>query len=198
MYLVKKSSIRSLEKLFSWKRNFTLALPVTSGLLLTSQKAAMSTEITETLNKESLVVTFSRNRLPIRFIPQFTVAQIPNPIPPRTPQLPLETPQPTLPPPVELDPSETPSPEILTSPETITVKKFEFKGNTAFSNAELSQTVKEFTNRPISFAELLQAEEKIRDKYTAGCRGDSQQPCYLNSGAFIPPNSTFPPRSTKI
>ena len=176
---------------FSWKRNFTLAIAITSGLLLTSQKAAISIEITETLDRESLPVSFFRNRLPSQLLPKFTVTQLPNPIPPRTPQPPIEDSQPMSPPPVELNPSETPLPEIPTIPGTITVKKFEFAGNTAFSDEQLRQTVKEYTNRPISFAELLQAEEKIRDRYTAGCQGDSQQPCYINSGAFIPANQTF-------
>lgn len=127
-----------------------------------------------------------------QLIPKITISQLPNPIPPRTPEPPLEDSQPTPQPPVELNPSETPSsPETPPIPGTITVKKFEFEGNTAFSDTELRQTVKQFTNRPISFAELLQAEEKIRNKYTAGCQGDSQQPCYINSGAFIPANQTF-------
>ena len=37
----------------------------------------------------------------------------------------------------------------------------------------------------------MQVEEIIKNKYTAGCQGDNQQPCYLNSGAFIPANQTF-------
>ncbi len=37
----------------------------------------------------------------------------------------------------------------------------------------------------------MQAEEVIQNKYTAGCQGNSTQPCYISSGAFIPANQTF-------
>ena len=119
------------------------------------------------------------------------LAQIPNPIPPRPSEQPIQTP--TNPPtPVELDPPETPSLEELPAiPGSITVTKFEFEGNTAFSDEELSKTVQQFTGRPISFSELLQAEEAIRNKYTEGCQSNIEKPCYINSGAFISANQTF-------
>ena len=122
---------------------------------------------------------------------QDRVAQIPNPIPPRNPQIPEAKPQPQNAP-IELTPNEndnTPaSPEI---PGTISVKEFKFVGNTAFSDAELQKALKGLTERPISFAELLQAESIIKDLYTAGCGGQSASPCYINSGAFIPADQTF-------
>ncbi len=59
-----------------------------------------------------------------------------------------------------------------------TVEKFEFEGNTAFSTERLQAEIAEFTNRPISFADLLQAEAKITKLYTDNG--------YVNSGAAIP------------
>ncbi|MCU0542222.1 MAG: BamA/TamA family outer membrane protein [Oscillatoriaceae cyanobacterium Prado104] len=51
-------------------------------------------------------------------------------------------------------------------------------GNTAFSSEALAKVTAEFTNKPISFAELLQAEAAVTKLYVdAG---------YINSGAVIP------------
>ena len=121
-----------------------------------------------------------------------TQADFPNPIPPRTPQPSIPNPQPRSTPPVELNPPSAPAvPELPAIPGDITVKEFKFEGNTAFSDAELEQAVKELIGKPISFAELLQAEEIIKEKYTAGCQGNLTLPCYINSGAFIPANQTL-------
>ncbi len=181
------------EPLHSLKRNFTWAIALTPGLLLSGQQETVSAiDIAETVDKESLPVTILTQRLASQLLTKFSVTQLPNPIPPRTPQPPLEDSQPTPQPPVELKPSPSPStPGLSDIPGTITVKQFEFIGNTAFSDAELRETVKEFTSKPLSFAELLQAEEKIKNKYTAGCNTNSDRPCYINSGAFIPANQTF-------
>ncbi len=181
------------EPLHSLKRNFTWAIALTPGLLLSGQQETVSAiDIAETVDKESLPVTILTQRLASQLLTKFSVTQLPNPIPPRTPQPPLEDSQPTPQPPVELKPSPSPStPGLSDIPGTITVKQFEFIGNTAFSDAELRETVKEFTSKPLSFAELLQAEEKIKNKYTAGCNPNSDRPCYINSGAFIPANQTF-------
>ncbi len=43
-------------------------------------------------------------------------------------------------------------------PGTVTVERFEFEGNTAFSAEELGDLLKPFTGKPITFSELLQAE----------------------------------------
>ena len=119
------------------------------------------------------------------------LSQLPNPIPPRPSEQPIQTP--TNPPtPVELNPTEKPSlDDFPVIPGSITITEFEFEGNTAFSDEELSETVKQFTGRPISFSELVQAEEAVRNKYTEGCQSKTEKPCYLNSGAFIPANQTF-------
>ncbi len=181
------------EPLWDWKLNLGIAL--TSVILITSQQNQVSAT---TLNDSEVIhplsVTQTNNRLRTQLLPKIYLAQnqFPNPIPPRTPEPPIRDPQPQPTPPVELNPAPTPTPPgLLEIPGTITVKQFKFIGNTAFSNNELREVVKDFTNKPISFAELLQVEEIIKNKYTAGCRGDNQQPCYLNSGAFIPANQTF-------
>lgn len=69
-------------------------------------------------------------------------------------------------------------------PGSITVTRFEFDGNTAFSDEELTEVTAPFTNRPITFTELLQAEAALTQQYTeAG---------YINTGAVIPADQTLP------
>lgn len=90
-----------------------------------------------------------------------------------------------LPPPSELlKPSTQESPpalELPNVPGTITVQKFEVVGSTAFSAEELEQFTKPFTQRPITFAELLQVRAAITKLYVD--RG------FITSGAFIPPQT---------
>ncbi|MGE5655265.1 MAG: ShlB/FhaC/HecB family hemolysin secretion/activation protein [Actinomycetota bacterium] len=107
-------------------------------------------------------------------------AQIPNPIVPEPPRpQPIPTPQPPPEPPLNLPQPTPPTPEPSpTVPGAIAVQRFEFVGNTAFSSEELAKVTAAFTNRPITFAELLQAEAAVTKFYTdAG---------YINSGAVIP------------
>lgn len=103
--------------------------------------------------------------------------------PPPPSRFPETTPSPALPPPEQLlnplaptTPDETPQ-----TPEgaQITVKQFEFTGNTAFSDEELAEVTAEFTNRPITFAELLNARTAVTQLYVNNG--------YATSGAFIPP-----------
>ncbi len=114
------------------------------------------------------------------------ISQLPNPIQPREPELPAPTPpqppessplQPTQPTPAE---SEV-RPEI---PGTIRVDRFEFEGNTAFSNRELAEITQTFVGREITFAELIAVEAAVTQKYLAAG--------YINSGAVIPANQSFP------
>jgi hemolysin activation/secretion protein len=181
------------EPLWNWKLNLGIAL--TPVILITSQqKQVCGTSLNDSEVINPLSVTQTNSRLKTQPLPQIYLAQnqVPNPIPPRTPEPPIKDPQPQPKPPVELNPAPTPtSPELLEIPGTITVKQFKFIDNTAFSDAELKDAVKKLTGKPISFAELLQAEEIIKSKYTVGCQGDTPQPCYINSGAFIPANQTF-------
>jgi hemolysin activation/secretion protein len=109
----------------------------------------------------------------------------PNPIFPREPTLP--TPQPPAPQPNPLDPPP-PSPGLppvrLPNPdETIVVDRFVFEGNTAFSDEALAAVTQPYIGKPITFAELLQAEAAVTQTYVdAG---------YINSGAVIPAAQTF-------
>ncbi len=73
---------------------------------------------------------------------------------------------------------------IRENTETIAVERFEFEGNTAFSDRELASVTQQFTGRPLTFAELLAAEAAVTQRYVdAG---------YINSGAVILANQTFP------
>lgn len=93
-------------------------------------------------------------------------------IPHTPPQAPLK-PLPTLP----------SSEERSKLPGSITVTRFEFDGNTAFSDEKLTEVTVPFTNRPLTFASLLQAETAVTKLYTeAG---------YINSGAVIPSGQTL-------
>lgn len=85
-----------------------------------------------------------------------------------------------LPPPEELLPPPTQPPlDEPTVPGTIIVKQFQFNGNTAFSSEELVAVTEPFTDRPISFTELLQARSAVTQLYVNNG--------YITSGAFIPP-----------
>jgi filamentous hemagglutinin family protein len=72
-------------------------------------------------------------------------------------------------------------PKLLTAkiPERITVNRFDLKGNQVFDSEELAKVLTPYTNKPLSFAELLQARRAITEYYTQ--RG------YITSGAYIPP-----------
>jgi hemolysin activation/secretion protein len=113
------------------------------------------------------------------------ISQLPNPIQPREPELPAPTP-PQPPEPSPLRPTQpTPAegefrPEI---PGTIRVDRFEFEGNTAFSDRELAEITKSFVGREITFAELIAVEAAVTQKYLAAG--------YINSGAVIPANQSF-------
>lgn len=124
---------------------------------------------------------------PSRLSPLESLSQIPNRLSPKPflppPDLPSET---------ESPPLETPSPQPVPSPSveipgTIDIERFEFVGNTAFSDEELREIVRDFTGREITFSELLEAEAAVRQKYQAGCgSNNTDQPCYINSDAIIP------------
>lgn len=121
----------------------------------------------------------ARNNWPSR-TETSSLAQVPAPIPPKIPEPPfpnfpiqIESPQ------LEITPPEAPGNESE-RPEPflpVEINKFEFVGYTAFTKEELEEVVQPFTERPITFAELLQAEKAVTDKYV--------QAGYINSGAVI-------------
>lgn len=101
-----------------------------------------------------------------------------NPLPPQPPEPPR---LPTLPPPEDLlQPPVVPIPpkESFSLPGKIFVKDFRFEGNTAFSDAELKRLLKPYTQRRITFVELLQARSVITQYYV--------DQGYVTTGAFIP------------
>ena len=108
-------------------------------------------------------------------IPTVILSQVPSRNPPEKP---IPIPQPLPKPSLELPSRTLPSSEEGSDlPKNITVTKFEFEGNTAFSDEKLTEVAGKFTNRPITFAELLQVEAAVAKLYTdAG---------YINSGAVI-------------
>ncbi|MBD2353610.1 ShlB/FhaC/HecB family hemolysin secretion/activation protein [Tolypothrix sp. FACHB-123] len=76
----------------------------------------------------------------------------------------------------------------------IQVTKFEVVGSTVFSQEELDKILQEFINKPITFPQLLEAADKITELYTQGCQPENKNtdlPCYVNSGAYIPAKQTF-------
>lgn len=109
-------------------------------------------------------------------------ASVPNPILPPTqePQAP-----PLLPPnpdPLEIFPaSPTPREEIPSVGEpTLVVERFEFVGNTLFTEEELAAVTAAYTNRPITFSELEAAANQVTELYlTQG---------YITSGGYVPSN----------
>ncbi|GAB4225703.1 MAG: hypothetical protein Kow0049_03800 [Stanieria sp.] len=80
--------------------------------------------------------------------------------------------------PLDYDRNQLQLPQVTPVPQTITVKKFEFMGNTVFSTAELNQIIVEYTSKPITFVQLLQIADRITQAYV--------QKGYITSGAYIP------------
>lgn len=107
-----------------------------------------------------------------------TLAQ-PQPLTPERPQPPV--PQ-TLPPsnnPLNDGLERPPIPEsVLDIPGTVVVEKFNFAGSTVFSQAALNQAIAEYTNKPISFAQLIEAANVITQLYV--------KEGYITSGAYLP------------
>jgi hemolysin activation/secretion protein len=103
--------------------------------------------------------------------------------PPSGQPLPEAQPLPVLPPPDQLLPIPSPTPtQPEVTPETISttlvVERFEFVGNTVFSALELAKVTAPYTNRQISFTELLQVRSEITKLYV--------NQGYVTSGAIIP------------
>jgi hemolysin activation/secretion protein len=81
----------------------------------------------------------------------------------------------------EIEPDIRPDRIPDTIPDTIIVQGFDVVGSTVFSDAELEAVTAPFTNRPLSFPELLQARSAVTQLYIdAG---------YITSGAYIPPQT---------
>ncbi|MBD2625297.1 ShlB/FhaC/HecB family hemolysin secretion/activation protein [Anabaena variabilis FACHB-164] len=141
-------------------------------LLEKPAKSATKTVISHAANLKKLALTNN-------------IAQLPNPIIPQKPELTPVKPEQSQPTPLETNPPTLQPGEISPQiPGTIRVEGFEFEGNTAFSDRQLAEVTKPFTAREITFAELIAVETAVTEKYIeAG---------YINSGAVISANQTFP------
>lgn len=141
-------------------------------LLEKPAKSSTKTVISHAANLKKLAVTNN-------------IAQLPNPIIPQKPELTPVKPEQSQPTPLETNPPTLQPGEISPQiPGTIRVEGFEFEGNTAFSDRQLAEVTKPFTAREITFAELIAVETAVTEKYIeAG---------YINSGAVISANQTFP------
>ena len=109
---------------------------------------------------------------------------------------PLEQPTPILPPPQDILPTPT-SPNFPSqpavpngTPRSVNVKRFEVKGNTILSPAELTEITRKYTDKPLYFAQLLQVASDITQLYIK--KG------YVNSGAFIPGDQSFDSQAATI
>ncbi|MDT9339828.1 filamentous hemagglutinin, partial [Trichodesmium erythraeum 21-75] len=85
------------------------------------------------------------------------------------------------PPPYLLASSKGNIPTSTSEPLKVTIKQFNFEGNTKFSNQELQQQLTPYLNKPITFAQLIAARTAITKYYTKNN--------YITSGAFIPPQT---------
>jgi hemolysin activation/secretion protein len=72
-------------------------------------------------------------------------------------------------------------PTSNSEPLKVTIKQFNFEGNTRFNNEELQQQLTPYINKPITFAQLIAARTAITKFYTKNN--------YITSGAFIPPQT---------
>ena len=109
--------------------------------------------------------------------------RIPRPVRPPSEPLPeVETLPPVeeLIPPLEAPSGESQTPE-LDIPGTIVVSQFEVIGSSVFSESELTSLLKPYTNRPLSFAELIQAQQAITQLYI--------DQGYITTGTVIPPQT---------
>jgi hemolysin activation/secretion protein len=108
--------------------------------------------------------------------------------PPQDVQPPLPKPLPTPFPPTQLPPASellkpsqpipTPDEPLPETSQIFTVKQFEVIGNTVFSIEKLNQILVDYINKPITFAQLLEARSKITELYI--------KEGYITSGAYIP------------
>jgi hemolysin activation/secretion protein len=178
----------------SWCLQINLAISLMVEVLVAFSGCKASAEgiDSESLSGEFPILTSTYSTTPQTILSQVpNPNQAPNPITPRPPEQPIPIPQPL--PETPLDQTQPKPPSSQTPaeiPGSITVTKFEFAGNTAFSNQKLIEATADYINRPITFAELLQVENVITTLYT--------QAGYINSGAVIPANQAFSPKGAVV
>ncbi|MUG93780.1 BamA/TamA family outer membrane protein [Scytonema sp. UIC 10036] len=119
--------------------------------------------------------------------PPLAAQEVPNEVkPPSIQPLPQPQPLPELPPPEQLlpitpQPPTQPDVNPQTLAETLIVERFEFVGNTVFSDKELASVTDAYLKRPITFNDLLQLRSQLTKLYID--RG------YVTSGVIIPPQT---------
>lgn len=133
-------------------------------------------------------IPFLMTGLILGFYPQPLAAQeiLTEVKPPSIQPLPEPQPLPELPPPEQLLPTTPQSPtqpdvNPQTLAETLIIERFEFVGNTVFSNKELAKVTDAYLKRPITFNDLLQLRSELTKLYID--RG------YITSGVIIPPQT---------
>ncbi|MDB9495480.1 ShlB/FhaC/HecB family hemolysin secretion/activation protein [Spirulina major CS-329] len=119
-------------------------------------------------------------------IAQSLPPNIPESIPPASDRLPPleELLPPSTPADVPLAVPIAPPPAMfpaLPDAPRLTINRFEFAGNTAFSAAELTTVVAAYVGRSLTLAEIQAASQAITQHY--------QDQGYITSGAFVPPQS---------
>ncbi|HEY9768258.1 MAG TPA: ShlB/FhaC/HecB family hemolysin secretion/activation protein [Coleofasciculaceae cyanobacterium] len=75
-------------------------------------------------------------------------------------------------------PNQLPEGKVPKSEVEFEVKQFKLEGNTVLKEAEVEAVFKEYRDRPLTFAALLELETKLTKLYTANG--------YINSGVVIP------------
>ena len=132
----------------------------------------------------SMILPLKAQEVPLGQLPNNPPPEIPPPqdVQPPSPQPPPAPEPPILLPPEELlPPSPSPTPSVAPTdrvPSQIIVNKFEVEGSTVFSAEELAEVLSSFTNKPLSFSELLQARSAVTELYI--------EQGYVTSGAYIP------------
>ncbi|WP_346292883.1 ShlB/FhaC/HecB family hemolysin secretion/activation protein, partial [Sphaerothrix gracilis] len=93
------------------------------------------------------------------------------------------TPLPTLPPVEDLLGPQPAVPDeelgITTDETTVVIERFEVEGSTVFSEVELAAVTAPYTQRPLTFTEILQARSAVTQLYVDNG--------YVTSGAIFPP-----------
>ena len=83
-------------------------------------------------------------------------------------------------------PDEDPTNSLPPIPGTIVVKTFRVTGSTIFTDQQFAEWLAPYTNRPLTFAELLEARSQVTQRYV--------DQGYSTSGAYLPPQDIDPDR----
>ncbi|HEY9689478.1 MAG TPA: ShlB/FhaC/HecB family hemolysin secretion/activation protein [Coleofasciculaceae cyanobacterium] len=111
---------------------------------------------------------------------------IPQPDRPPTPLVVPEPVQPIGPLQPPTTPDQGPTNSLPPIPGTIVVKTFRVTGSTIFTDQQFAEWLAPYTNRPLTFAELLEARSQVTQRYL--------DQGYSTSGAYLPPQEIDPDR----